>query len=202
APRRSASRLTVLRRTSSLRTGPSGLSQVCRSAPIRLSVDLRPPSTSSTAFGCVSRCGQPRRHRLPTTPFIRFNTTKFWRTIMRFKFFASSALGAVLTVAAVALAAGFMKAPATIRAEPDQPVASADQPCCTEGDCCPECLACCDEDGCCWECIQCCIEMGCDPSCCFPALASTRAKAPAKAAASCAQPSKTGQACCAEGCCK
>jgi len=120
---------------------------------------------------------------------------------MRFKLFAGSALGAVLTVAAVALAAGFLKVPATVRAEPDQPAACADQPCCTEADCCPDCIACCDEDGCCWECIQCCIEMGCDPSCCFPALTSTRAKAPTKAA-SCAQPSKAGQACCAEGCCK
>ena len=120
---------------------------------------------------------------------------------MRSKLFAGAALAAVLT-AAVALGGGFTKFLAPASAAPGQPVASAPQPCCTEADCCPECLACCAEDGCCWECIQCCIEMGCDPSCCFPARARARAGAAKQAEAPRGQAAKKGPACCPDGCCK
>lgn len=116
---------------------------------------------------------------------------------MRSKLFAGSALAAVLTVAAVTLAGGFTKSPATVRPEPSQAVD------CLDGSaCCPECIACCAEDGCCWECVECCIEMGCEPSFCFEALTSAKAEAPDKAEVSCAQPAENGEACCADGGCK
>ena len=121
---------------------------------------------------------------------------------MRLKLFLGLSVAVVLSVAAVALAGGFTKPPAPVSIAVAQPAPCADQPCCTDADCCPECIACCAIDGCCEECIECCIEMGCDPSCCFPALTSAKAEAPKKAEASCAQPAKKGQACCADGCCK
>jgi hypothetical protein len=118
---------------------------------------------------------------------------------MRTKLFIGSASAIVLVIAAVAFAGAFNRPQPTITAEPvkaAQQSAEA-QPCCTEQNCCPECLACCAEDGCCWECMLCCIEMGCDPACCFPSSTS------AKAEAGCTKPAaKTAKACCNDGCCK
>jgi hypothetical protein len=102
---------------------------------------------------------------------------------MRSKLFAGSALAAVLTVAAVALATGFTKSPGGV--QPAQAVARTAQPCCTEADCCPECILCCSLDGCCEECIQCCIDMGCDPLCCFPGLMAKAVPPAGKSSGTC-----------------
>jgi hypothetical protein len=144
---------------------------------------------------------------------------------MRTKLFIGSASAVVLVIAAVAFAGAITKPQPTItqaqgyicpvtgeelpcplccpyKAQAAQQ-SSQTQPCCTEQDCCPECLACCAEDGCCEECILWCLAMGCDPLCCFPSPAGASAQAPGPAEACCTTPAPTkGQDCCADGCCK
>jgi hypothetical protein len=105
---------------------------------------------------------------------------------MRSQLFIGSAFVVLLVIVGVALAGVFTKPQPTITPEPVKVAQPRTQePCCTEQNCCPECLACCAEDGCCWECILCCIEMGCDPACCFPSSTSVTSEAPKKGEVRC-----------------
>ena len=109
---------------------------------------------------------------------------------MRNKLFLGSFV--LLFVGAIAFAGAYTMVTATSTPEPTQAVQSASQgqPCCTENECCLECILCCSIDGGCEECFQCCIEMGCDPFCCLPNSTSTKAEAP------------KAKTCSGVGCCK
>jgi hypothetical protein len=137
---------------------------------------------------------------------------------MRTKLFIGSTSAVVLVIAAVAFAGAFTGPQPTVTPQAyicpvtgeELPCplccplnaraarqSAQNQSCCTEQDCCPECLDCCAEDGCCWECILWCIAMGCDPACCFPSAPSAQAEA------CCTKPAaNTARACCTDGCCK
>ncbi|MHB1423983.1 MAG: hypothetical protein ACYC3I_12465 [Gemmataceae bacterium] len=118
------------------------------------------------------------------------------------KLFIVSALAVVLAVADLAFAGAATKAKPTVAPETVKTAQgnTGGQPCCDPDECCPEC---CSLDDCCEECIECCIEMGCDPSCCFPALTSTKLKAPQKSEVCCTNPAKKAvKSCCGDGCCK
>ncbi len=143
---------------------------------------------------------------------------------MRTKRFIGSAAAVVLVIAAVAFAGAFTNPHPTLTQQGYIcPVTGEELPCplccpyhaqaarqsaqtqscCTEQDCCSECLACCAEDGCCWECILCCIEMGCDPACCFPSSTNAKVEAPRKAAGCCTTPAAMeARSYCADGRCR